>query len=553
VPEISVIIPTFNRAGLIGRCLDALARQTAAPESFEVVVVDDGSTDATADLLARRSAPHALRVERQSNSGQSAARNRGISCARGRYCLFLDDDIEAGEGLVEEHLAAQRALGGAIGIGNLGISLRERPGAAENHFATWWKSHYERLADGSRQPDFRECYSGNLSAPLDVVREVGGFDPSLPASMDVEFAYRLQQTGLRAVFLPRASAEQIYVKSFPGIVRDWDAMGVAAVKAYRRHPELLQYPPLGDFNEGGPRMILARRALLASRAPTWPLRLFDRVLAGRPPARVYTVLQQHCFWRSVRRELGNSDDWSALTRGPVVLLYHALGGRQERASRYIVPAARFRRQLRWLRRRGYKVISLDDYAACRHDGRIPPSKSVVITFDDGYADNLDRGLPLLQEAGFGAHLFVVAGAVGSVTRWPPSSPLDGRQLLTWEQVDELGRTGVEIGAHTMSHPKLRDLQPDEARWEIEESRSMLERRLEAPVSHFAYPYGNTSAEVQELVREAGFETACGIQEGPNGHAVPIHELRRVEVRGTWSLLTFALAVRLGFEPRLRRR
>jgi peptidoglycan/xylan/chitin deacetylase (PgdA/CDA1 family) len=234
-------------------------------------------------------------------------------------------------------------------------------------------------------------------------------------------------------------------------------------------------------------------------------------------------------------------------------MYHALGGPRENGSRYILSAASFRRQLRWLRRRGYRVISLDDYAACRRDGRLPPAKSVVITFDDGYADNLDRGLPPLQEAGFGAHLFVVAGKVGGVTVWPPPSPLDGRQLLTWEQVDELRHAGVEIGAHTMSHPKLRDLQPDEARWEIGESRSVLERRLEAPVSHFAYPYGNTSAEVQKLVREAGFETACGIQEGPNGHAVSIHELRRVEVRGTWSLLKFALAVRLGFEPRILRR
>jgi peptidoglycan/xylan/chitin deacetylase (PgdA/CDA1 family) len=234
-------------------------------------------------------------------------------------------------------------------------------------------------------------------------------------------------------------------------------------------------------------------------------------------------------------------------------MYHALGSPGERASRYILPAARFRRQLGWLRRRGYEVISLDDYAACRRESRLPPAKSVVITFDDGYADNLDDGLPPLQEAGFAAHLFVVAGAVGGVTCWPPTSPLDGRQLLTWEQIDELRRGGVEIGAHTMSHPKLRDLQPVEARREIEESRSAIERRLGAPVRHFAYPYGNTSPEVQELVREAGFDSACGIQEGPNGHAVPALDLRRVEVRGTWQLLTFALAVWLGFEPRLRRR
>ena len=92
--------------------MEALATQSAPPSDFEVVVVDDGSTDDTADLLTGFRSPYRLRVERQANAGQAAALNRGIEVAVGRYCLFLDDDIVADEGLVAEHLRAQRERSG---------------------------------------------------------------------------------------------------------------------------------------------------------------------------------------------------------------------------------------------------------------------------------------------------------------------------------------------------------------------------------------------------------------------------------------------------------
>src|SRR5262245_7530186 len=91
--EITVVLPTFNRAEQLCRCLDALAAQTAPTGSFEVIVVDDGSTDDTPERLKAFSAPFSLRVERQANSGQPAALNRGIAAASSATCLFLDDDI----------------------------------------------------------------------------------------------------------------------------------------------------------------------------------------------------------------------------------------------------------------------------------------------------------------------------------------------------------------------------------------------------------------------------------------------------------------------------
>src|SRR5262245_50874255 len=98
--EISVIIPTYNRAERLRACLDALTRQTQPGSDFEVVVVDDGSTPETLQLLTSLTTPYPLVVISQENLGQCRALNRGAEAARGRYCLFLDDDMVASPQLV---------------------------------------------------------------------------------------------------------------------------------------------------------------------------------------------------------------------------------------------------------------------------------------------------------------------------------------------------------------------------------------------------------------------------------------------------------------------
>ena len=279
------------------------------------------------------------------------------------------------------------------------------------------------------------------------------------------------------------------------MVDDYDGMGQSAVAIYRRHPELLSLPPLGDFGQGTFRTVILRKALLALRAPVLPLVVVDRFLAGRSMTRLYHNLQLHCYWRSVRKALDDRDEWRRLTQGTVILMYHALGAAGERPSRYVLPSRRFRRQLRWLRLRGYRIISLDEYAQARLEGTLPPSKSVVLTFDDGYADNAGLGSSDLH--GVHATVFLVAGLVGESNRWTPESNLNDRALLSWDEVRDLRRAGVAVGAHTVSHPRLTDLDRDKARPEVVDSRAVLEEQLDEPIVHFAYPYGKSSESVQD--------------------------------------------------------
>lgn len=542
---ISVVIATFNRAEQLRPCLDALARQTAGPESFEVVVVDDGSTDETAAMLREYRAPFRLRVERQANRGPGAARNRGIDVAAGTYCLFMDDDILAEPELVSEHLTAQRAGAGVVGIGMLGLNVRAERSGLARYFAAWWEGHYRRFESGEAEPSFWDCFSGNMSAPRDVLRSIGGFDESLERTEDVELGYRLAQSGLKIVYLGRAAAEQHHGKGFREIVRDYDRAGSAALAMWRRHPALLGYAPLGDFAQGGTRVLLLRRLLLAARAPVWPIAVVDRFLARRPSVRLYAFLQLYCFWRGLRGALEDRDTWLRLTRGTVILMYHAIGGPGERASRFVMPARRFRRQLSWMRWRRRPVLTLDEYLAYRGENRLPPARSVVITLDDGYADNGELAAPILRSAGMPATVFVVTAAVGESNSWDGSGTLAGRRILSWPELRRLGEEGFALGAHTATHPDLTELAPAAVEHELAESRAQLERELGEPVRHFAYPYGECSDETEERVRDAGFESACGIEPGPNGGAVPLHRLRRMEVWGTRSLPRFALDLWLG--------
>ena len=551
VTDLTVIIPTYNRAGDLRRCLDALALQTAPPESFEVVVVDDGSTDDTPGLLASYAAPYRLVVQRQANRGQTSARNRGIELARGKYCLFLDDDIVAGPELVAEHLRAQADLHGAVVLGSLTSPLLGSGGLAR-HLDNWWTRHYARLDAGSRKPDFWACYSGNLSVPTDALRATGGFDTTLSRSLDIELAYRLVRGGLSVEYRGAASGEHHSTKTFRQIVRDFDLRGVDAALMYGRHPELAEQVPLGDFSESGSRKVLLLRALLALRAPVWPLRVVDRLLARRPPRQLYDFLQAYCYWRGLRRRL-DRDTWRGLTKATLILTYHAVARPDERASRYVVTPRRLQRQLAWLRFRRRQVLSLDEYVALRREHRLPPAGSVLLTFDDGYVDVKQFALPILRALDLPAALFLVSGAMGDANRWDSDGVLAGREVLTWEDAAALPDAGVTLGAHTVSHARLTDVEPERAEHEIRGSRAQLEEGL-GPIRHFSYPYGKTSESLAEIVAADGFDTACSSEPGTNGPAVPLHNLRRLEVFGTWPLARFAVAIWLTqplFKPRPR--
>src|SRR5512141_701583 len=113
-PYFSVVIPTYNRQNVLARCLDALEHQTIAPSLFEVIVVDDGSTDGTREMLGSRAFPFAFRAITVPNGGASAARNAGVAIARGTFVALTEDDVVPDARWLEA--AHRRLAGGDIDV-----------------------------------------------------------------------------------------------------------------------------------------------------------------------------------------------------------------------------------------------------------------------------------------------------------------------------------------------------------------------------------------------------------------------------------------------------
>lgn len=544
-PELSVVIPTYNRREYLRACLESLARQTASPEEFEVVVAVDGSQDGTSEMLASLSVPYTLRVLTQPQSGQCAALNLGVREAAGRYLLFLDDDMIASPELVSAHLRTQRERGPVGAIGFLRQLIPPRSDRFARARAEEWHAHYEGLA--RREPSFRDAYSGNLSVPRTAFDEVGGFvsDHFMnDTELDTEFAFRLHQRGLRFVFVPNAVATEDNRADWKTIVRDSERRGRVSLELYRRHPSILPWLELGGFSEPSRKWLALRALLLILRAPPLLLAAVGRLLPGGRTVRTwYRFVYSYSYWLGMQRAT-DRDTWRRLRRGVLVLTYHAIAGHGERSSRFVIPARRFAREMAWLRRRGYQVIGLDEFLRSRSEFRLPPPKSVVVTFDDGYADNR-LAAPILGKLGFPATIFLVTRA-GERNGWDSDgAELAGRSLMRIQEARAMLGDVIAFGAHTRTHADLGSLSREELESEVEGSRRDLEAALGVPVTTFAYPYGKSTPDVQDVVRTAGFIGACSTVLGRNRPSADSYALRRVEVRGSDSLIRFALTLWLG--------
>lgn len=549
--ELSVIIPTYNRRAILERCLSALFAQQDVGGAWEIVVVDDGSSDGTADRVAELSAPCDLRVVRQTNQGAGAARNHGARLARGRVLLFLDDDIQAEPALVAEHLRAHRGQRGIVGLGRLTLHVDGRPNPFARYYRTYWDEHYARLAREPEAVAYRDCFGGNLSVERHAFLRVRGFAADLPRYHDIELGYRLAGDGLRFVYLPGAVGGQIHLKDARTFVREFERAGGVGPTLYERHPDILSQLLLGAYDSAPLVERVIRGALLSLGAPLWPTWLLDPVLSRARGRSWYRFLMRYAYWRGAQRAVRDRATWRRLTRGPLILVYHAVGTDDEPASTFVVPRRTFARQMRWLGARGYTMLSLDDYLAMRREHRLPPPRSAIVTFDDAYVDTATIAHPILAGLGIPATVFVVTGRVGGTNDWSNDPALVGRPLLGWDAVRGLAARATTIGAHGRTHADLTDLPPDRLRDEVGGSRADLERELGSPPEAFAYPYGRTDPAVRAAIKDAGFAVGLTTESRPNGPSVSNLAFARMEIYGTATFFGFAVGIWLGDASWLR--
>jgi len=217
-----------------------------------------------------------------------------------------------------------------------------------------------------------------------------------------------------------------------------------------------------------------------------------------------------------------------------VLMYHKVNGVD--GNTVTVPPGAFDEQMAQLRELRYTVVSLDEVIDHYLDRTPLPPRAVLITFDDGYLDNLEHAVPVLERHGYPAVLFAPIAYLGGARPLPHDEHLAAHGIvnrtLDWSQLAELERAGVRVESHGIGHRPLADLGVDEAAREITLSKLRLEEALGRPIRAFAYVKGSEAHYRPvhlSLLRQAGYDVAFTSISGGNGpHTDPL-QLHRYNV------------------------
>ena len=231
-----------------------------------------------------------------------------------------------------------------------------------------------------------------------------------------------------------------------------------------------------------------------------------------------------------------------------VLMYHRVEptvGPSEAA--YAVSCNRFASQLEWLARHDWQPCTLKAFHAWFSGHQALPARSVLITFDDGFAGLHEHVLPLLAARRWPASVFLVSGLIGQHDTWMAREhgmavrhPLLGR-----EQIAEMVRAGFEFQSHSNQHADLTTLDDAALREQVVGSRAALQDLLGTPVDFFAYPFGRHDERVRAAVDAAGYSLAFSVDPGFTRPGQERFAVRRLDITGHDSPVIFGRKVALG--------
>ena len=213
-----------------------------------------------------------------------------------------------------------------------------------------------------------------------------------------------------------------------------------------------------------------------------------------------------------------------------ILMYHSVAEVSERGKKirgtnpaYCLSVKQFREQMECLSQNGYKTLHLDELLDIK--ARVP-QKSLVITFDDGWADNYTNVLPILKEYGLRATIFVISGFVGKV------------KYLDWHQLREMSEAGLSIQSHTVSHKPLTGLKDDQLMHELTASKKTIEDHLGKRVNFLSLPHGVFNDKVLKIAQKAGYQAVCTSEPGFSNEYKHLPVMKRINISDQLLIDTF---------------
>ena len=226
-----------------------------------------------------------------------------------------------------------------------------------------------------------------------------------------------------------------------------------------------------------------------------------------------------------------------------ILEYHMVQQEDPKdAYAYNVPVEDFQQQLDYLQEQGYTTISIRDYLRAKKGLLQLPEKPIILTFDDGYESNYKELLPILEERGLKATIFMVTNDIGK----------DG--YLSWQQLKDMEKRGIEIGSHTANHLPLTGMSLDEAREEVKLSKLLMEWNGMKTIYTLSYPNGKYTTDLEQMLKEEEYLAAVTGDAGLNTFDTDTYQLQRINIphpifgltEFKWRLLKGRIFAQLGW-------
>lgn len=215
----------------------------------------------------------------------------------------------------------------------------------------------------------------------------------------------------------------------------------------------------------------------------------------------------------------------------IILMYHAVGPIEEKSllrELLVVEPDKFERQMKWVVGHANPLSLMDAVAGLSGEKGLP-SRPVVVTFDDGFRDNLTNALPILKKYNVPATVFASSGIVGG------KNERLGLPMLSWDEIREMHVSGIAFGGHTVNHVRLSEVDDATALSEVSCSVKELERQTGEPVLSFAFPYGlrkDASPRHEKMVRDSGAKCNCYAFYRPNRPGADLFGLGRVLINAS---------------------
>lgn len=218
-----------------------------------------------------------------------------------------------------------------------------------------------------------------------------------------------------------------------------------------------------------------------------------------------------------------------------VLMYHSVAPHSTPAfSDFVVAPEQFEAQICALAAAGFTTITMSDLATARAAGHELPPRTVALTFDDGFLDFAEAALPILQAHSFTATLYMTTRFIGGSSRWLAPEGEANRRMLSWADLEAVAEAGVEIGAHSDTHPQLDLVSPQVLARELMVPKVTLEDRLGMPVSSMAYPFGYSTRHVRAMTAHLGYSNGCAVSDVVSTDEDHLYSIPRLTVTGDHS-------------------